>query len=227
MNIKNYVVSASITLSIAIIIIAYFLIPYSLWNPASILAFLIFTFLSGYGVYSIVDGFGGENGDASVIALSVPSGIIHFILLLVSIATLIVSFQNDSDLAWSLNIGTIAGIIISYLFFRVSASIVDNVVSNDDRRTKLVKWQSKVNMVKNITNDENVKNQLEIIEEKIKFSGTNIKNISSEYDLKIDICLHELESFIQNNEQLAYKGIGEILEKLKLNIDLRNIEIRK
>jgi hypothetical protein len=228
MNIKKYVGIASITLSLAIGIIAFLLVPKHLWNPPSILAFSIFTILSAYSFYSAVDSFGGRNGDASIIALSAPSGIIHFVLIVWSIFVLLVCFIGDIKLewAWSMNVATITGIILSYLFFRVSATIIDDVVSNDKSKIKIVSWQSKLKSLNMVVKDEGLKVELESIEEKIRFSGFNTKSGSSEFDMVIDTCLQELENKVKNIDFQVNDDIRSILDKLKLNIQLRDSEIK-
>jgi hypothetical protein len=125
-----------------------------------------------------------------------------------------------------MNVATITGIILSYLFFRVSATIIDDVVSNDKSKIKIVSWQSKLKSLNMVVKDEGLKVELESIEEKIRFSGFNTKSGSSEFDMVIDTCLQELENKIKNIDFQVNDDIRSILDKLKLNIQLRDSEIK-
>jgi hypothetical protein len=228
MNIKNYISIAAITLSSAIVIIAILLVPNDLWNPSSTLAFSMFTFLSGYGIYSIIDGFGGKKGDASLMALLAPSGIAHSILIVWSILTLYICFRGDTKLewAWAMNVATITGTILSYLIFRMSATIIDNAVSNDESKMKLVSWQAKLKALKMLIKDEDLKAELESIEEKIRFSGFNVKKSSFEFDIVIDLSLQDLDNQLKNTNFQVNDEIRSILDRLKINIGLRDSEIK-
>lgn len=228
MNIKKYLSIASITLFLAIDIIALLLVPKDLWSPPSILAFSIFTILSAYGVYSIIDSFGGRNGNASIIALSAPSGFVHLFLIAWSIFVLFVCFIGDIKIewAWAMNVATITGTILSYLFFRLSATIIDDVVSGDQSKIKIFLWQSKLKSLNTLVKDEELKIEIESIEEKIRFSGFNTKSDSSEFDMVIETCLQDLEKKLKNIDFQVNDDIRSILDKLKLNIGLRDNEIK-
>jgi hypothetical protein len=125
-----------------------------------------------------------------------------------------------------MNVATITGIILSYLFFRVSATIIDDVVSNDKSKIKIVSWQSKLKSLNMFVKDEGLKVEIESIEEKIRFSGFNTKSGSSEFDMVIDTCLQELENKVKNIDFQVNDDIRSILDKLKLNIQLRDSEIK-
>ena len=227
MNIKKYLGIASITLSLAIGLIAFLLVPKNLWNHPSILAFLIFNILSAYSFYSIVDSFGGKKGDASIIGLFAPSGLAHLVLILWSILTIFYCFQSDTKLEreWAMNVATITGAILTYLCFRASAKVIDDVVSTDESKKKIVSWQTKLKFLRMVIKDESLKVKLELIEEKIKFSGFNPKNSSSEFDILIDLSVQELENYLQNIDFQVTDDLKKVLDRLEINIGLRDSEI--
>lgn len=224
MKIKNlFFVSSAIAAS-AIILIAYILLPNTVWTGTTIIALILLSLSVGFSIY-LPYGLPNSNSnrDAAEIYSLGAMGCIAIIELALTLITFITALSGLEKISHTLMVIIISSFFISIIILNATGSIVNNVDGNCDINISKNSWYTKIVSLMPYVVDKNDKFELEKLAEKIRYSASGIDQIDIETDKKICIIISDINNAIENKEfSCIYNKINEISSI----IDVREVNIK-